>query len=251
MNHSSRVVFIGVPLIFSLISMGLYFSGIAPLQDIISPKLQGIPAHSWREFGLLEQTQNLLLLLTTGVLFRAMLKRPHTLEKSFFALGTVAMAFLFLEEMDYGIHLVHYFSPGKLETARMSWHNQINASGRENEHFLKIAADSAAIFCFVLLPLVKAKIKDIRLHSLAPTLWFLALMGLSLGVSELAHFLDHAGFGMINGIKGGLSNNISEFRETLTYYVYLLYALHLSRHAVLFLPASKATTHPELQSHMP
>jgi len=228
MKHPS-LVFLWLPLCFSLIVICLYFSGSPILQQIISPRIVGIPYSSGREFGLLEQVQNLLLLASIFLLLESSVKRSIILEKCFFGLGAAAFTFLFLEEIDYCIHFIHYFFPDTLTTSRISWHNQINFTGRENEHYLKLAADVTAILFFVILPFFKTRIKDLRLNSLIPSLWFVALMALSLAVAQFAHILDSTGMGTIDGVLGGLDRNISEFRETSTYYVYFLYARYLAR----------------------
>lgn len=56
-----------VPAALSLLLIGMYFSGIAWLQSVVAPTVPGMQAYSWREFGILEWPQNLLLL---GILYQ-------------------------------------------------------------------------------------------------------------------------------------------------------------------------------------
>ena len=221
------ILFIGIPLLFNLIFMGLYFSGIESLQFLMAPEVEGIPASSWREFGIMEQSQNIFLLCGVFLFSWATIKRTATLEKVFFGMGTAVLLFLFLEEMDYGIHLIHYFSNTPLETTRFSWHNQKTFSGHENERYLKKIADIAGVICFFILPLLKSRITSHAIKSIIPSLWFIPLLVISFLVSSMAHFLDDQGLAVINMATGGLKNNISEFRETTTYYIYLMYAFQL------------------------
>ena len=77
---------------------------------------------------------------------------------------------------------------------------------------------------FVLLPLAKRMVPE-RLRSFVPNLHSaLTLLG-GLLISELAHGLEDAGWAN----NGSLHNNISEFRETFTYWVGLLYLWELAR----------------------
>jgi len=66
-------------------------------------------------------------------------------------------------------------------------------------------------------------------------LHFLSAVLIAVLLSKLAHFLNDSGFGIINGVEGKLDNNISEFRETSMYYIYVLYALQLVSKPSLFL----------------
>jgi hypothetical protein len=76
---------------------------------------------------------------------------------------------------------------------------------------------------FVLLPLAKKRLPE-RLRPFIPNLHSaLTLLG-GLLTSEVAHGLEDAGWAN----NGSLHNNISEFRETFTYWVGLLYLWELA-----------------------
>ncbi len=221
--------FMLIPAAFNLLFLGLYFSGISSLQQLIVPRMETLYLPSWREFGMVEQAQNILLLSTLGVLFYAALKRKISTEKYFFAFGSIIVLFLFLEEIDYGLHFAHYFLNNTIEIPRFNWHNQQTFSDRENGHYLKQASDFLCIIWFLLIPMVKTKCSFRPLASIMPCRWFIAALIVSFMFSPLAHYLNEQGFGIIDNQQGLLDGNISEFRETSTYYLFLLYALQLAK----------------------
>ncbi len=221
------LLFILIPTIGNLLFIGLYFSGIIELQQLVAPKMEGLYEPSAREFGIVEQTQNILLLTGMIVLLYASIKRRILLEKCFFACGAAVMLLLFLEEIDYGLHFAHYFFNNTMEVVRFNWHNQQTFSDRENGHYLKQASDIICIIWFLLLPMIKAKVTFRPLNSIVPCRWFSAALLLSFIFSSVAHYLNEQGFGIIDNQQGLLDGNISEFRETSTYYLFLLYALQL------------------------
>ncbi len=223
------LLFVLLPIIFNLLFLGLYFSGLSSLQQIIAPRMETLYQPSWREFGMVEQTQNILLLFAFGVLFYAALKRKISIEKYFFAFGSLIILLLFLEEIDYGLHFAHYFLNNATEIPRFNWHNQQTFSGKENGHYLKQASDLICTIWFLLVPMVKTKCNFRPLASIMPCRWFIAALIISFMFSPLAHYLNDQGFGIINNQQGLLNGNISEFRETSTYYLFLLYALQLAK----------------------
>jgi len=70
------------------------------------------------------------------------------------------------------------------------------------------------------------------LRLLVPSKWVLAAVAVTIVVSWLAHVLDDAGLGIINGVQGNLHLNISEFRELNIYYLFLVYAAVLHERLV-------------------
>ncbi len=221
--------FVLIPAVFNLLFLGLYFSGINSLQQLIAPRMETLYPPSWREFGMVEQMQNILLFSTFGILFYAALKRKISTEKYFFTFGSVIVLFLFLEEIDYGLHFAHYFLNNAIEIPRFNWHNQQTFSGRENGHYLKQISDLLCIIWFLLIPMVKTKCSFRPLASIIPCRWFITALIVSFIFSLLAHYLNEQGFGIIDNQQGLLDGNISEFRETSTYYLFLLYALQLAK----------------------
>lgn len=109
-NQKNIILFVITPLLFNAVFIGFYFSGNLFLQHLIAPEMPTMAPNSWREFGLVEQTQNLLLLIITLLLFKEIFNRSLILEKIIFALGFIVFSFLLLEEIDYGLHFYEYLS---------------------------------------------------------------------------------------------------------------------------------------------
>jgi len=215
---------------FNLVSIGLYFSGISLLQQIIVPTIPHLHEASWREFGLPEILQNVFLLAIIAILFCAAIKKTARLDKCLYGFATLAFLFLFLEELDYGIHYYEIITGDLTHGGARNWHNQSGDDGKQNAGKIKKVLDAATILLFVLLPLI-SRLKWLKSISsrtvVVPVGYFVGAIVIAVILSKFAHKLDDAGYGVINGIQGQLHNNISEFRETSMYYIYLLYALQL------------------------
>ncbi len=203
-----RVLLYGVaPFSLGLLFIALYFSGVGFLQSIASPA-------SEREFGLIENVQNLLLLSAAVLSWRATRGEGDAAWRWLWRLATFACVVLFMEEIDWGDH---YWSVLTGAERPAGEHFNLHNQGDINR-WLKKLVDVGFVVIFVLLPLAKKRLPE-RLRPFIPNLHSaLTLLG-GLLVSELAHGLEDAGWAN----NGSLHNNISEFRETFTYWVGLLY----------------------------
>ncbi len=232
-------LFILIPIAINALSLGLYYSGVYGLQQIVAPEVTRLLPMSYREFGLVEQLQNIFLLAIVILFAIAIIKRRGVAERLFFLSGLLVMLFLLLEEIDYGLHFYHYFFDGRFELPRLNWHNQHTFSDYENGRYLRKISDFLSILLFIIVPLLSLKINFKQLKPLIPSLWFIPALIVSALCSSVAHFLEDSGFGIIDGTNGFLDGNVSEFRETTSYYIYLLYAIQLTK-TVWF--TDKATT---------
>ena len=194
-NDKNRLLLYAVfPSCFTLILIALYFSGIEFLQSITSPATQ-------REFGLIENAQNILLLLSNH-------------WKWFWRMGVVASLFLFMEEIDWGDHYWSLLTGTHRPSGEyFNIHNQGNIT-----RWLKKMVDGGSVAVFILIPLARKRL-PVKIQSLVPDIHSALTLLCGLLTSKLAHALENAG---INN-NGSLLNNISEFRETFTYWVGLLY----------------------------
>ncbi len=235
MTRGRLALFIIIPACFNLLLLGLYYSGNASLQYLVAPQIEWMHHRSWREFGLLEMLQNAFLLAIIVLFSVAAWRRHEQLEKAFFLIGAAIMLFLFLEEIDYGIHYYEFFSgqQAAIDNQSRNLHN-IQIDGRSLGGRLKKLANLVMIIWFVIVPLLASRFRLGPLQNLVPWRWFIAGFALSLLFSSLAHYLDDQGLDLIHGVEGALKRNISEFREASTYYLYLLYALQLLRTPRLF-----------------
>ncbi len=195
------------PASLSLLFIALYFSGVEILQTITSPPSQ-------REFGLIENTQNLLLLSAAVICWRATRLEHQSSWRWFWHLGTFACLVLFMEEIDWGDHYWSALSgtqrPGG---EHFNLHNQGDIT-----RWLKKLVDGGSVVFFLLLPLVRKKLPA-KLQILTPDIHSALPLLCGFLTSELAHGLENAGWNN----NGSLFNNISEFRETFTYWIGLLY----------------------------
>ena len=226
MKTNKIILFAVIPFFTNLVLVGLYFSGIKNAQQLVVPTIDWLPEHVWREFGIVEQLQNIYLLATIIIFAVAALKKPKMFEKIFFLSGLLLVLFIFLEEIDYGIHFYEFASgqPSGIEVR--NWHNQETA-GKQNVRYFKQIVDVLMVIWFFLLPLFSDKIKYVPLKKIIPSRWFIIVFIISVVFSRVAHFLEGMDWDVINSNTGNLKGNISEFRETTTYYFYLLYAVQL------------------------
>ncbi len=239
-----------LPLSANILLVGLYFSGNEFSQHLVSPIIDGLPFRSWREFGLLEQLQNLFILGITILFIRAAFQKKSQLEKVFFAMGAAVFLFLFLEEIDYGLHFYSYLTGNGSETSNYNWHNLKSLGKRQNGTYLKKISDLAMIIWFILFPLLNKKVSfPPALKAIIPSSWFILVLIIAAGTSNLAHYLDGLEWDIINGVQGSLFGNTSEFRETNTYYICLLYAIQLT--GVNLFPASDTSKSAHGQDALP
>ena len=226
-------IFVFIPLILNVILMGLYFSGVGYLQQIVAPTIEWLPSNSWREFGLLEQLQNSFLLAAVLILLAAAVYHRNTLDRLCFVGGALIFAFLFLEEIDYGLHFYELFIGEDTGIRTRNWHNQEN-DGKQNVKKFKQIMDVLMFILFIFLPLIKNRISIQLIRNVTPSRWFIVGFAIGITASKVAHLLDTQGMGTINAVEGNLSGNISEFRELSNYYFFMLYAIQLLKSGSLF-----------------
>ena len=70
--------YLAVPILSALAMVSMYFSGVPFLRQIITPTMEGMYANSQREFGLLENLQNIFLLDMVAFAIRGAVRgAPH------------------------------------------------------------------------------------------------------------------------------------------------------------------------------
>ncbi len=205
------IIFLGIPVLLSAIFIGGYFSGNHRLQELVAPLMN-------REYGLLENFQNLLLLAVILLAGYGIFRKRLLFEKIILGCILIGTLFLFLEEIDYG-RLHYYYLIGQPIHDRgnnQDWNlhnlNQVNL-------FLKLGLDMGMIIFFIIFPLVSWKSTNRLIRYLRPDPWFILTIIMMFIISRISHALNHAGLGM----NGALRRNMAEFREMNIYYVFLLY----------------------------
>ncbi len=192
-NNKQIYFFFIIPFFINLILLGFYFSGIKSLQQIIAPTISFLHFHSWREFGLLEQLQNIYLISIFCLFFHSCITRQDKKEKIFFFVLASLFLFLFLEEIDYGLHIYEFITGQSSALENRNWHNQQNGK-HDNVHFLKLLVDIITILWFVVLPLLADKIKIPIIKCLIPTRYFVASFILIFLLSRLTKNLSRTNY---------------------------------------------------------
>lgn len=260
------LVYLIIPMAITTIYAAMYFSHILVLQRLISPKLPPLLADSWREFGLLENSQNLCLLVMVVVLIVGIWRATEKLQRAAFCMVALFTLFVFLEEVDYFTHWyayftadepIHWFKPLPL-TDLLALAEENENAGNFNLHnqgnlvkVFKFVGDFTIVFLFVLIPLIAPYIKNRYVQYAAPERYAILTCVMMLLMSKLIHqigkidkflfkaihvvsVLDKHYFN--NDIFGGreptlelgsISSNLSEFRELNVYYLFMVYLIIL------------------------
>lgn len=180
-----------------------YYSGVPLLQGIAAPAAN-------REFGLVESLQHLILMGVVVTALRASRRESSGRQRLGWWVIVLGATLVLLEELDYGQHWIRLANGDPTPGEPVNLHNQ----GQIND-WLRRGSDLGMFLLFGLLPFLVRRPRP----DWVPSPWSLATLTLGFGLSQLAHSLDAAGI----GTNGALTHNISEFRETVTYWVVALY----------------------------
>jgi hypothetical protein len=205
-----------IPCGINLLLVGMYFSGIPILQHIVVPDMPFVKQQ--REFGLLENLQNLYLISMTLMGAWAIKIKPHAWEKAAAALYMVFAAFVFLEEIDYGLHWIEFLSDvpkdAAIPTEGRNWHNEGDRTSN-----MKDLVTLSCVLLFVIAPFaLKNRTQPLIRYLLPVRQYAVAFLGIVL-ISRLAHYLRDMGLG-----ADGIKQNIGEFRELGMYYLYMAWS---------------------------
>jgi hypothetical protein len=225
-----------LPAGFSLALVGLYFCGVYSAQNLVAPTLEGMSPYSWREFGALELLQDFVLLCVFFYLLRCFMMAQGFWLRLFICALAGLMLFVFLEEIDYGAHFLEMLTGNSGSLSPDGWdrnlHNRTLPSGEQVASYIKLGGNILVLAGFVVAPLALGDSRNRTVRLLVPSKWVIATVALTIAIARLAHVLDDAGFGIINDQQGNLHLNISEFRELLVYYLFLVYAAILHERLV-------------------
>jgi len=221
MNRNLRklLIYLIIPALLAGIFIAGYFSGNVRIQELIAPRMN-------REYGLLENLQNLFLLAIIALTAYGLSRKRIRFEKMLLILVLLGVVFILLEEIDYGRHHYRYLignpviDRGKDRNTDLNIHNL----GNLNKIF-KLVLDLGMIAVFVLFPLVTWKNRNRTVRYLRPDPWCILTMGVMFLVSWSTKALTGAGRGM----DGALRSNTAEFRELIVYYLFLIYLWGLIR----------------------
>jgi len=213
------LIIVIIPCAINLLLVGMYFSGIPLLAHIIVPDMPEVAQR--REFGLMENLQNIYLLAMTVMGAWAIRIKPIAWEKAAAVLYTIFAAFVFLEEIDYGLHWIEYLkgvSPGEFVPVEgRNWHNE-----GERTSVMKDLVTLSCVLLFVIAPFAFRNSNNQLIRYLLPVKQYaLGFLGIVL-ISRLAHYLSDLGLG-----ADGIKQNIGEFRELGMYYFYMIWSYTL------------------------
>lgn len=213
MGPRDHFVYWGFPLILSFILMICYFQGPDWLQELAASSYN-------REFGLVEHTQNAILLCIVYMAFR-LLKLPHSKRLRLpYLLIFFAAVFVFLEEIDYGYHYINYINDADANQRSIN-HNIHNLPDVNNQLRL-IFYILIAVFVILLPYFLSVKLPSLLVHFVADirlqltVLAFLIISKMAGILNDLSHYTNLA-----------LDGNISEFEELALYYLFLVYIYNL------------------------
>ena len=205
-----------LPSIVTLSCTLIYFYNLFGLEDFIAPRLN-------REFGLIENIQLLLLILIFITAVKGVRTREHKIEKYGFMLIAILTAWIFLEEIDYGLHYYDHLT-GKKEITKVVVFDKEVRNVHNNgpmQNLFKLTAYGVVIIFFVILPFLPAKYKERYplLNLLSPSKYMIAPAVCMLILNQIALYLYHK----YNTPTSALTANVSEFEEIMIYYILLLY----------------------------
>lgn len=216
------LVFFLIPVIISLAIMAMHFSGIDRLMQIVVPDIPWMNSDSVRELGLLENIQNIYLLAMIATAIYGIKIKPMKWERLLMAFLALGAIFVFLEEIDYGLHYYDYLMKiGPSSAGAGAEIRNIHNIGEVTD-FLKFIMNAGIALLFVIAPLTLAKSSNSLIRYITPGRWFILTVVSMFLLSRLAHALNRAGFG-----SGTLDNNISEFSEMTDYYIFMIYFYEL------------------------
>lgn len=242
-------VYGAVPLCLSLALQLMYFSGNLVLQRLVCPKLPPLPPDAYREFGLLENLQNVFVLAIVIFLLIGAIRSVHRVQRVVFVALTLFSTFIFLEEIDYGTHFYAYAQledvAGWFEPARSDRFQALLAQSDFtatpfNLHnrgdltdVIKGVAGAVMLLLFVVAPFLTGRIKNPWFHYLAPDRFTVITVVVMVVLRLVTHQLGNldaqwAAMPLPDGGAstrevGAMNNNLSEFRELTTYYLFLVY----------------------------
>ena len=210
-----------VPLSIQLILVSLYFSNEPVLQSIIVPEVSK-NKYINREFGLLENLQNLILLIS----FIFCLKNIQQVTPSYrWAAIIVCLGVLFflLEEIDYGWHFRELWFGLPKDVKEGYFRNLHNSNEGLLRRIIQALSDISLGILFVISPLIKQKIPRLRRVKIIPSKRFvLSAIGLIFTtiLVETLMFLNP-------DMNDPLNNNLGEFMELWFYFIAFLYLIYL------------------------
>lgn len=205
------------PIALLSLLMAFFFSGIPILVEMINPAMN-------KEWGLLENIQLVIVAVMIGVSAYAFCTKKPALQKWGFGFITVFAVFVFLEEIDYGAHISHYFT-GDIQSqlGRLTGVYNIHNRGEWTAAIIKRSVYALMLLIFVIAPLLKRYFRNDVISYLIPKPKIIIIAVSTIMVELIARALVP-----LNNLKlDDLTMDIGEFSEIMVYYVFLMYLIQL------------------------
>jgi len=234
-NFKTHFIYWILPSVVTLCCILIFYLNLFSLSEFIAPELN-------REFGIVENIQLLLLLMIFFLAVKGARTHKVKIEKYAYIAVAVATAFIFLEEIDYGLHYYDILTGRNkdnvtaievFDTKVRNFHNNQN----NVLNIMKLISYAIIIIFFVLLPLLPDKLKQKYplLGYLSPSRFIVITAFCLLVLNQLALYL-YKNFDYSNA---SLNANVSEFEEIMTYYIIFLYIREMVRKNIPWDPIAK------------
>ena len=218
-NFKTHFIYWILPSIVTLSCILIFYLNLFGLSEIIAPE------HN-REFGIVENIQLLLLLMIFFLAVKGARIHKVKIEKYAYIVVAAATAFIFLEEIDYGLHYYDILTgrnKDNLAAIKVFDTKVRNLHNNQNDvlDIMKLASYALIVIFFVLLPLLPDKLKQKYpiLGYVCPSRYIVITAFCLLVWNQLALYL-YKNFDYSNA---SLNANVSEFEEIMTYYIIFLY----------------------------
>lgn len=191
----------------------MYFSGIEWMQTLVAPAKN-------REFGLLENLQNVILISAAVVAAQGIRRKTLALEKFAFFIVVLGAIFLLLEETDYGHFYMELLRGEKFQVDFRNLHNM--DQNRYGPIYDKIVYAILILF-FCIYPLAARKSSNRWVRYLAPETYSIGTLVSTFTVFQVAYYI------YAQGVPHNMSlhSNMTEFGEVFVYYIFFVYFFEL------------------------
>src|SRR5215213_6976198 len=224
-NLKNHLIYWILPSVVTLSCILFFFLDWFGLSELMAPEIN-------REFGVVENLQLVILILIFICSIKGIRKRETKIEKYGYLFVAAVTSFVFLEEIDYGLHYYDYFTGKSKEgiTRVAVFHHKIrniHNEGKITLNLFKLASYAVIVACFVVLPLLPATVKKrfSLLSYFAPSRFIVTTAISLLVLNQIALYL----YKNYDYSNPSLNNNVSEFEELMTYYIIWLYIRELIR----------------------
>jgi len=212
LNERHYYYWLGPTIVIGLM-VYMYFSGIEWMQSLVAPVKH-------REFGLLENLQNVILIAVVFVAVQGIRRKTLLLEKISFFIVILGSIFLLLEETDYGHHYMELWRGEKFKVDFRNFHNMERYRYR---NIINNTVYTILVLLFFIYPLAARRSTNRWVRYLAPHPYSIGtLIGMTV-VFQVAYYIySHDGAHNLS-----LSHNITEFGEVFIHYIFFVYFFEL------------------------